>query len=123
MAEKQERSKVVRITFDVIQPDGQLKTVAINTGGPTNWSDTAVIAISDSFIRDQLLPALGEKGVLKSEDALAKWENGEEGDMFLPAMLVVKDDGTIHPKCGAHRSTGHDPANLPVSMYMEMKEE
>lgn len=97
---EKDRGTILRITFDIVYPDGQLKTVAMNRTDWDKWADAGIIAFSKKAIEQHLHPSLKQSG--KSPADL--FDTFEDGADTKPAMLIIHDDGKITPKCGAHRS-------------------
>ncbi|GAH61163.1 unnamed protein product [marine sediment metagenome] len=55
------------------------------------------------------------------EEILKLWETRQIIDRetkFKPAMLLVDKEGTVTPKCGAHRSTRHMEKDNPVASFI-----
>lgn len=50
MVFEEDRGTIVRITFDIVYPTKQMKTVAINMSQSDNWSDVGILHL----IRKQL---------------------------------------------------------------------
>jgi hypothetical protein len=113
-----DRGRIVRITFDIVYPTGQLKTIAMNMSD-TDWGDTGLIAVSEEGIRGILAPGLeSHSGAEAGNRAVDLFDTPEDGAKFKPAMLVVKNDGTALPKCGAHGSVSHAEGENPIGRFM-----
>src|SRR5688572_21673932 len=103
----EDRGRVVRITFDIVYPTGQLKTIGMNMSD-NDWGTTALIAFSEDGIRNILSPGLAAHvGAEAGEEALRLFSTKEEGAVFKPAMLVVDNDGQSRSECGGHGSVSH----------------
>ncbi|SDJ22479.1 hypothetical protein SAMN05192558_109294 [Actinokineospora alba] len=119
MSFPEDRGRVVRITFDIVYPTGQLKTVAMNMSD-SDWGDTALIALSEEGIHDIVAPGLGVHiGAEAADGAVRAFDTKETDDApFKPAMLIVANDGRIDPRCGAHGSVSHAEADNPIGRFI-----
>jgi hypothetical protein len=113
-----DRGRIVRITFDIVYPTGQLKTVGMNLSD-SDWGDTALIAISEQGIRDILAPGLAaHSGDEAGMRAIELFATPEEGAVFKPAMLVVLNGGDVIQLCGGHHGTSHPEAGNAIGRFM-----
>lgn len=113
-----DRGRIVRITFDIVYPTGQLKTVAMNLSD-SDWGDAALIALREEGVREVLAPGLRSlTGDESAEEAIRKFDTIEDGAKFKPAMLIVDVQGKIVPRCGAHSSVSHAEAENPIGRFM-----
>lgn len=115
----QDRGTILRITFDIVYPNGQMKTVAMNMADYDEFKDIALIALNEEGVKDFIAPILASKlGQKAGDDAVLIYNTVEEDADMKPAMLIVSKNGEITVKCGKHRSRGHYEKDNPVTRYM-----
>ncbi len=111
----QDRGTIVRITFDILYPNGQLKTVSMSMADYDEWQNSGIIAFGEGAINTIIKSGVGSGRANEVESA---WNAVEEDALYKPAMLVIDNDGKIIPKCGAHHSSGHKEAGEAVARFM-----
>lgn len=116
---KKDRGTVLEITFTILYPNGQLKHVTLSLSDPSKFKDVGIIAFDEEMIKKYLVDRLPQSALV-----LDKWnkkdvmiEDGTEAP-FKPALILVEKNGNAILKCGGHGSSGHDPGQHPVNVYM-----
>ncbi|MDH6025570.1 hypothetical protein [Vibrio splendidus] len=101
---KKDRGTVKRITFDLMYPNGQIKTVVVENNCVEDYGTFSAIYFDEKAIDNHLLAA---ENRLNSNSKTIKdtWTQLDKGDnpQYPPAMLIVNTDGDVIPKCGAHK--------------------
>jgi hypothetical protein len=118
---KDNRGTILQITFDILYPNGQLKTVTMSLADTSEQKDVGLIVFNEDLLKKFVLDKLDED---KAKDILAKWnskdvmlEGGGEAP-FNPAMVLVSSDEEVTLKCGGHGSSGHIGHGTAVNRYM-----
>ena len=112
-----DRGRIVRITFEIVYPTGQLVTVAMDMSD-SGWGDTALIALSEEGVRGILAPGLAAgRGESVAADAVASFDAVEAGATFKPAMLVVSNDATVVSKCSKYCRPDAEQGD-PIGRFM-----
>lgn len=108
----EDRGTILQITFDVLYPNGQLKTVTMSLADTSEFKDVGLIVFDEAMLQRYVLANLdGDRAAdvekrWNSKDRMLESEGGGDAP-FKPALvLVTKDDATI-TKCGGHGSSGH----------------
>lgn len=109
---KEDRGVLLQVTFDVLYPNGQLKTVTMSMADTSEYKDVGMIIFDEGLLRKYLLDTLdtGQRDDLlkrwNSKDRMLESEGGGEAP-FKPALVLVKKDDGVTLKCGGHGSSGH----------------
>ncbi len=111
-----DRGTILRITFDILYPNGQMKTVAMSMADYDEWKNSGIIAFGDKAIGTIIKNGIA--GCDTSVDIEELWDQKEKDAAYKPAMLIIDSDGKVTPKCGAHKSSGHAEKDNPVSRFM-----
>ena len=101
---KNDRGTVKRMTFELMYPNGQLKTVVIENNSANDYGTFSAIYFDTNSITNHLLA--NEKPLKSnSKEILDIWKQIDQGDnpQYPPAMLIVNTEGDVIPKCGAHK--------------------
>ena len=104
-----DRGSIRRIDFAIDYPDGRKKHVTISDDPTDNeYNHYALSEIGGFYFGDgKSIDGLWSTvGSTNKNDVKDRWGKIGDGDELKPAMLVLKLDGKIVPKCGKHRN-GH----------------
>lgn len=120
---KKDRGTILQVTFDVLYPNGQLKSVTMSLADTSEFKNVGMIVFDEVLIKKYLLANMKQtasdnlKQRWNSKDVMTKEEGGGEAP-FKPAMVLIDKDGGIIAKCGGHQSTGHIGTGNGVNVYM-----
>ena len=115
----EDRGTILRITFDIVYPSGQMKTVSMSMADYDEFKDIAAIALNEEGVKNVLAPALEKiKHADAAYDAIRTYDSIEDGAETKPTILVMHKDGSVTAKCGGHSSIGHIEKDNPVVRYM-----
>jgi hypothetical protein len=123
MEYKEDRGTILQVTFDILYPNGQLKSVTMSLADTSEFKDVGMIVFDESLIKKYVLGTLDEKPASaleekwNSKDVMIEEEGGGEAP-FKPAMVLVEKGGKTITKCGGHRSSGHIGTGGGVQNYM-----
>ena len=115
----EDRGTILRITFDIVYPNGQMKTVSMSMADYDEWKNAGLIALNEEAVKKFIKPALDNcEGEIKGDEAISLYDTVEEDTDMKPAILILHNDGKVTPKCGAHHSSGHMERKNPVNRFM-----
>jgi len=115
----EDRGTILRITFDIVYPSGQMKTVAMSMSDYDKWKDIGLIALNEEAINKFIVPALkANKSKVNAKKSLKKFNKINKVTGYKNALLVVNNDGSTIAMCGAHHSTGHLEKGNSVFRYI-----
>jgi hypothetical protein len=120
---KEDRGTLLQITFDVLYPNGQLKSVTMSLADTSEFKNVGMIVFDESLLEKFVLSTLQsdqKKKLLQSwnsRDVMLESEGGGEAP-FKPALVLVGKDGSVTTKCGGHGSSGHIGGGTSVHRYM-----
>lgn len=100
----EDRGTVKRVTFDIVYPNGQLKTVVME-----NTSEELIGSFRALLFDKQAIESYfsgTNSGPTSIDDAKNMWSEvqGDPKKDYPPAMIFVNGDDQAIALCGAHRS-------------------
>lgn len=119
----EDRGTLLQVTFQILYPNGQLKTVTMSLADTSEFKDVGMVVFDESLLQKHVLPNLDKD---KGKEIMARWnskdvmieaEGGGEAP-FKPALVLVKKDDEVILKCGGHGSSGHMGTGSGTSIYM-----
>ena len=114
-----DRGTILRITFDVVYPSGQMKTVSMNMADYDEFKDIVAIALNEEGVKSIVAPAISAmKDSKAAQNAIDVYDTLEKDGHVKPGILIVHKDGSVTPKCGAHHSSGHIEKGNAVNRFM-----
>lgn len=120
---KKDRGTILQVTFDVLYPNGQLKSVTMSLADTSEFKDVGMIVFDEELIKKYILPSQDDttannlKQRWDNKDVMIKEEGGGEAP-YKPAMVLVEKSGKTITKCGGHGSSGHIGTGSGVTRYM-----
>ena len=101
---KPDRGTVKRITFDLLYPNGQLKTITLENNSIENIGTFSLIVLDEHGMNNFLLSNAGATNK-SNESIIQMWNEKETGEyaQWPPAILIVNTDGEIMKLCGGHK--------------------
>jgi hypothetical protein len=118
---KQDRGTILTVTFQILYPNGQLKTVTMSLADTSEFKDVGMVVFDEGLLQKYVLNNLDKTG---AQEVQAKWntkdvmvEGGGEAP-FKPALVLVDKADNAILKCGGHGSSGHIGTGSGVHIYM-----
>ena len=100
---KSDRGTVKRITFDLLYPNGQLKTVVVDNSSAEIFGTFSMIIFDEDAMENFLLKNAGVIENLGEGSVRTMWKEVNEGDQWPPAFLILNTDGKLIAMCGGHK--------------------
>jgi hypothetical protein len=102
--EIRQRGSIKRITFDIVYPSGELKTVKMHIHDGADWEKAGLIVFDQQLIDTLVLPGIEiSQGKESADKAKEAWNTQMENEPNYPAMLIIESHGEAHARCGGHR--------------------
>lgn len=120
---KNDRGTVLQVTFDILYPNGQLKSVTMSLADTSEYCNIGMIVFDEGLIKKHVINSLDDS---TAQDLTDKWNQhdvmiAEEGGgqaPYKPALVLVEKGGKVITKCGGHGSSGHIGTGGGVNRYM-----
>jgi len=120
---KKDRGTILQVTFDVLYPNGQLKSVTMSLADTSEFKNVGMIVFDEDLLKKYVLSNQDEISTQKlnekwnKNDVLIESEGGGEAP-YKPALVLVEKDGNTITKCGGHGSSGHIGTGSSIHRYM-----